>query len=284
MGKSYRAELVGAFGCPIDENPTGVMEEAAFAAKNLFYRYLTIKVEEKDLKAAMEAVRAFNMRGINLTIPHKVKVLEYLDQLSPEAELIGAVNVVVNNNGKLWGDNTDGKGFMRSLTERGIPVKGKRLTILGAGGAARAICVECALGGAAEINVVGIIREQGEELARLICERTLAKGAFIPWEGKAEIPENTDILVNATPVGLYPNVDRKPEVDYNGITRNMVVCDVIFNDPHTLFLREAESRGAETVNGLGMLVNQGALNFTLWTGEEAPRDIMAEVLKKEFGL
>ena len=114
MSKNYRAELVGAFGCPIDENPTGVMEEAAFAAKGLNYRYLTIKVNPGDLKAAMDGVRAFNMRGINLTIPHKVEVLKYLDELSPAAEIIGAVNMVINKDNRLWGDNTDGKGFMQS--------------------------------------------------------------------------------------------------------------------------------------------------------------------------
>ena len=106
MAKNYRSELVGAFGCPIDENPTGVMEEAAFAKCGLDFRYLTIKVNKGDLKAAMDGVRAFNMRGINLTIPHKVEVLKYLDELSPAAEIIGAVNMVVNNNGKLWGENT----------------------------------------------------------------------------------------------------------------------------------------------------------------------------------
>lgn len=125
MEKSYRAELVGAFGCPIDENPTGVVEEAAFAAKGLNYRYLTVKVNDGDLEAAMNGVRAFNMRGINLTIPHKVKVLQYLDELSEAAELIGAVNMVVNNDGKLWGENTDGKGYLKSLTEAGVSLKGK---------------------------------------------------------------------------------------------------------------------------------------------------------------
>lgn len=164
MEKSYRAELVGAFGCPIDENPTGVVEEAAFAAKGLNYRYLTVKVNDGDLEAAMNGVRAFNMRGINLTIPHKVKVLQYLDELSEAAELIGAVNMVVNNDGKLWGENTDGKGYLKSLTEAGVSLKGKNITILGAGGAARAISVECALAGAAHITVANIIREQGEEL------------------------------------------------------------------------------------------------------------------------
>ena len=117
MGKSYRSELVGVFGCPVEENPTGVMEEAAFAKMGLDYRYLTIRVEEGNLKTAMEAVKAFQMKGINLTIPHKVEVLKYLDELSPAAEIIGAVNMVVNRDGKLWGENTDGKGFLLSLEQ-----------------------------------------------------------------------------------------------------------------------------------------------------------------------
>ena len=112
MSKNYRSELVGAFGDPIDENPTGVMEEAAFAAKGLDFRYLTIKVNKGDLKAAMDGIRAMNFRGINLTIPHKVEVLQYLDELSEAAEIVGAVNMVVNRNGKLWGENTDGKGYL----------------------------------------------------------------------------------------------------------------------------------------------------------------------------
>ncbi|QWU16979.1 shikimate dehydrogenase [Paenibacillus sophorae] len=284
MGKNYRSELVGAFGCPIDENPTGVMEEAAFKAKGLDYRYLTIKVNEGDLEAAMKAVRVLHMRGINLTIPHKVEVLRYLDELSEAAELIGAVNMVVNNDGKLWGENTDGKGFLTSLTNEGISVAGKTITVLGAGGAARAISVECALAGAAKVNIANRGRTRGTELALLINERTSAKAEYIPWDNALEVPADTDILVNATSVGLYPNVNDKPDVNYDTIKPNTTVSDVIFNDPHTVFLQEAERRGAKTINGLGMLVNQGAVNFTLWTGVEAPIDIMTQTLKNEFGL
>ena len=133
MEKNYRAELVGVFGSPVEENPTGVMEEAAFEKMGLNYRYLTIRVEKGDLKTAMEAVRAFRMKGVNLTIPHKVEVLKYLDELSPAAEIIGAVNMVVNRDGKLWGENTDGKGFLLSLEQEGVSVKGKQVVILGAG-------------------------------------------------------------------------------------------------------------------------------------------------------
>ena len=284
MGKCYRSELVGAFGCPIDENPTGVMEEAAFATKGLDYRYLTIKVNQGDLKSAMEGMRAMNMRGINLTIPHKVEVLKYLDELSEAAEIIGAVNMVVNRDGKLWGENTDGKGYLTSLKNAGISPKGKAITILGAGGAARAISVECALAGAKKITIANIERKQGEVLVDLLKNRTGVEAYFVMWDHPVEVSADTDILSNATSVGLYPDVDQKPDIQYDSIKAGMVVSDVIFNDPNSLFLQEAEKRGAKTINGLGMLVNQGALNFTLWTGVEAPIDVMTATLKKEFGL
>lgn len=284
MSKCYRSELVGAFGCPIDENPTGVMEEAAFAEEGLDYRYLTVKVEKEDLEDAMKAVRAFNMKGINITIPHKVKVLDYLDELSEAASIIGAVNMIVNKDGKLYGENTDGKGYLKSVTDAGVSVKGKTITVLGAGGAARAISVECALAGAKKIYIANIIREQGEELVELIRTKTKADAEFIMWDEAINIPEDTEILSNATSVGLYPNTDQKPNINYDTVKSSMAVTDVIFNDPHSLFLREAEKRGAKTINGLGMLVNQGALNFTMWTGVKAPVDVMMNTLKNEFHL
>ncbi|MCI9487416.1 MAG: shikimate dehydrogenase [Lachnospiraceae bacterium] len=284
MSKNYRAELVGAFGNPIDENPTGVMEEAAFAAKNLNFRYLTVRVEKDDLEAAMNGVRAFGMKGINLTIPHKVNVLNYLDELSEAAKIIGAVNMVVNKDGKLWGENTDGKGFLISLKNEGVSVDGKEVVILGAGGAAKAIGVECALAGAKKITIVNRNKERGEDLVRLIEEKTNAKAEYAPWDSTYKVSPETDIFINATCIGLYPDVNSKPDVDYDTVTSKMVVSDVVFNDPNTLFLQEAAKRGAHTVNGLGMLVNQGALNFTLWTGVEAPIEVMTDTLKKEFSL
>ena len=284
MAKNYRSELVGVFGCPIDENPTGVIEEAAFAAKGLDYRYITMKVEKGSLDKAMAALRALNFRGINLTIPHKVAAVDYVDELSPEAEIIGAINIVVNNNGRLWGDNTDGKGFLKSLTDNGVVLTGKTLTILGAGGAARAIAVECAVHGISKIYILNHSAERGKVLSDLINAKTAAKAEFINWDGKADIPKDTDILVNATPVGLYPNVDQKPEINYDSVLPTMTVCDVIFNDPNTLFLKEASDRGCKIIKGLEMLVNQGALNYKLWTGVDAPIDVMTASLMKEFGL
>ncbi len=284
MAKCYRSELVGVFGDPVDENPTGVMEEAAFAALGLDFRYLTMHVLPRDLPAAMQAVRALHMRGVNLTIPHKVAVLPHLDELSQAAGIIGAVNTVVNRDGRLWGDNTDGKGFLTALTDEGIPVSGAHVVILGAGGAARAIAVECALAGAQKVTVINRDMGRGEALAELLRTRTGAEAVYVSWAGRAAVPSDTDILVNATSVGLYPNTQDRPDIDYDTVSPRMAVSDVVFNDPHTRFLREAERRGAKTVNGLGMLANQGALNFTLWTGAQAPVSLMADTLKREFGL
>lgn len=284
MEKSYRAELVGVFGDPIDENPTGVVEEAAFAALGLNYRYITVRVQRGELAAAMQGLRAFHMRGINLTIPHKVEVLKYLDSLSEAAQLCGAVNVVVSEGGQLWGDNTDGKGYLKSLADAGVDPAGKHVTLLGAGGAARAIGVELALAGAAKITVVNRDRARGEELVQLLNGKTRAEAVYLPWDGAAAVPEDTDILSNATSVGLYPHVEQKPDLQYDTIQPHMVVTDVIFNDPNSRFLQEAAQRGAKTINGLGMLANQAALNFRLWTGREAPVSLMEEVLRREFHL
>lgn len=280
--KNYRAELTGVFGDPVDDNPTGVVEEAAFAARNLNYRYLTVRVLPEDLGRAMDSVRIFGMKGINLTMPHKIKVLPYLDELSPAAKIIGAVNTVIQKDGKLYGENTDGKGFVTALTNSGETLEGKMVTILGAGGAARAIAVECALNGAAHINIINRSAEKGEELAALIQSETDSSAQYLTWESSMKIPADTQILINATSIGFSPNVTDKPDIDYTTITGQMCVCDVIFNPVETLFLKAAAANGAKTVTGLGMLVQQAALNFTLWTGVEAPVDVMEEALKKEF--
>lgn len=285
MDKNYRAELVGVLGDPVDGNPTGVMEEAGFAAAGLNWRYLTIRVLPDYLDAAMAGVRAFNMRGVNLTMPHKINVLKHLDALSEAARVIGAVNTVVcREDGTLFGENTDGKGFVQSLKDAGIPLSGKRVCLLGAGGAARSIGVECALAGAACVTVVNRNAERGEALAYVIRENTDADAAFIRWEGDAAVPEGTDILINATSVGLHPHGDDCPAVDFGGVRPGMVACDVIFNPVDTPFLRACAERGAHTVDGLGMLVNQGAINYELWTGQSALREVMYAALKAEFGL
>lgn len=283
LSKNYRAELVGLFGNPVDENPTGPMMEAGFAAQGLNYRYITMKVEKENLKDAIAGIRAIGMRGLNLTIPHKIAVIPFLDELSPAAKIIGAVNSIRVQEGQLIGENTDGKGFVTSLMETGVELNGRIITVLGSGGAARAVAVECAISGAETVNIVARNEESGKELADLISEKTEAQGVYFTWKGSVPIPEGTEVLVNCTNVGLYPD-ENKPDITYEDIRKNMTVCDVVFNPPETKFLKEAKARGAATVNGLGMLVNQAALNYCLWTENMAPKDMMKEALLREFNL
>ncbi len=279
----YKEELIGVFGHPVAENPTVVMYEAAFAELGLKWRYLTIEVLPDDLENAIKGIRAFNMKGINLTIPHKVNVLKYLDEIKPDAALMGAVNTVINDSGRLIGENTDGKGFMRSLThDAEFDPQGKKAVILGAGGAARSISMELALAGVKTISIVNRNPERGQTLTTLINIKTSTKAQFVKWEPGYQISPDTDILINATSVGLAPGIDEKPDISYESIAGNMVVCDVI-PSPLTPFLRESRSCGAKTLDGLGMLVYQGAIGFKLWTGNDAPVNVMHKALSKAFG-
>jgi shikimate dehydrogenase len=280
---SYKSELVGVFGYPVAENPTCVMQEAAFRALGLNWRYLTIEVRPEQLADAMLGLRAMNMAGINLTIPHKVAVIQHLDDLSPEAELMGAVNTVVREGARLIGHNTDGKGFVRSVRqEAGVDPQGKRVVFLGAGGAARAMSVEMARAGAAHLTIVNRTAERGQELVALLQEKTAADALFVPWQGEYDVPSDADILVNTTPIGLFPHVDDQPALALDSIRPDLLVCDVIPNPPHTTFLRTAEARGSRTLDGLGMLVGQGAIAFKMWTGVDAPTDVMRRALEEVF--
>lgn len=281
---NYKAELVGVFGHPVAENPTIMLQEAAFEALGLNWRYLTIEVYPEDLADAVKGLRAFNMQGINLTIPHKVEILKYLDEVAADAQLMGAVNTVRREGDRLIGENTDGKGFLRSLREdAGVDPAGKRIVVLGAGGAARAVTVELALAGAGQITVVNRTLQRGQALVDLLKTRTATTAVFAPWDGVYALPSETDVLVNATSIGLFPDVTAKPELDYDTITPDMIVCDVIPNPPHTPFLQEAEAHGARTLDGLGMLVYQGAIAFKMWTGFEAPIEVMRQALARAFG-
>ncbi len=282
MSENYKSELVGVFGHPVSENPTIVMQEAGFRAANLNWRYLNIEVLPEDLKEAVKGLRAMNFAGINCTIPHKVAVLEFLDEVSTDAKLMGAVNTIVRSGNKLIGHNTDGKGFIRALADANLEPKAKRVVVLGAGGAARAMTVELALNGASHITVVNRNEARGLGLVKLLNENTPVTAEFVLWTGAYTVPADTDILANATSIGLYPNISERPNLEYASINSNMVVCDVIPNPPNTLFLQAAKARGAKTLDGLGMLVYQGAIAFKMWTGQEADVNVMREALEQVF--
>lgn len=281
MNGKYQRQLVGVFGDPVDDNPTVVMEQAAFDAEHIPMDYLTIQVKRGELAAAMKGLRAMNFTGINITMPHKGEVLQYLDEISESAQIMGAVNTVYWKNGKLVGENTDGKGFLKSLKDGNIAVDGKNVVILGAGGAARAIAVELARAEIHKITVINRNRDHAKILVDIVNEKTSADGIFLPWEGCVRIPEDTDILVNATPIGFVD--DEKPDIQYEELPENLIVCDVIPNKLKTSFLQEAEKHNLRTFNGLEMLVNQGALAYELWTGRKAPVEVMKQAMKEEYG-
>jgi shikimate dehydrogenase len=193
---------------------------------------------------------------------------------------MGAVNTVINVNNWLIGENTDGKGFMYALThDAEFDPSGKNAVILGAGGAARAISVELALAGVKTISIVNRHSDRGKILTTLITTKTTSEAQFVKWESGYKIPSDTDILINATSIGLYPNIHEKPDISYDSISDNMVVCDVI-PTPMTNFLHESQKRGAKILDGLGMLVYQGAIGFKLWTGKDAPVNVMHKALSK----
>jgi shikimate dehydrogenase len=275
----FRQELVALLGQPVEENPTQAMVEAAFGAAGLDWRYLTIEVAPARLGDAVRGARAMGFRGFNCTIPHKVAVVEHLDRLSRAATLIGAVNTVVREGDELVGENTDGAGFLAALRRRRDPA-GARVVLLGAGGAARAIGVELALAGAAAITVVNRGPERGAELGAL-----LGAHAEVRVEELADgfrVPADADLVVNATSIGLYPDVDAEVPLDLAEVAGRALVADVVPNPPETRFLREAAAAGCETLDGLEMLVEQGRIGFRLWTGVEPDAEIMRDALRRAF--
>jgi shikimate dehydrogenase len=222
-------------------------------------------------------------KGFNCTIPHKVEVMQYLDELTPAAAKIGAVNCVAIQNGKLLGENTDGKGFLQSVRQL-RDVKGAKVVLLGAGGAARAIAVELALAGASHITIVNRSVERGLTLEKRIQEQTPAQTAFVPWSGTFVPDKSIDLVVNSTSIGLFPDVNAHVPVALDELSADAIVCDVIPNPPKTNLVREAQDRGLRVLDGLGMLVNQGVIGIELWTGGQSPDPaVMRQSLEAIFG-
>ena len=279
---NFKQELTAAFGQPIAENPTQVMVEAAYRHHNLDWRYLTIEVGPDDLEDAVKGAKAMGFQGFNCTIPHKVKVIDYLDGLGESASLMGAVNCVVRKDGKWIGENTDGKGFVSSLKELTDP-KDKSVVIFGAGGAARAIGVEVALAGASSITIVNRSVGRGEELTSLLDDKLPVQANFVPWDKTFVLPAGTDVLINATSIGLFPDVDARLDFELESLSAETVVADVIPNPPATNLVRDARGKGCKVIDGLGMLVNQGVIGIRHWTGVDPDPKVMRAALEEVFG-
>jgi len=275
-------EILFLFGSPVAGNPTQFIIEKALADLGLDWRYLTLEVPAEKLGDAVRGARAMNFRGGNITMPHKVAVIEFLDDLSQAARLMGAVNCVHNAGGKLLGENTDGKGFLESL-KTALDPAGKRCVILGAGGAARAIAVELALAQAGHLTIVNRTAERGEALAELLREKVHAAADFVPWPKEYEIPADADVVINGTSIGLFSDEVRVP-VKRESFRPGLVAADVVFSPPDTRFLQEVRDAGGTALDGLGMLVNQAVIGFKIWTGKTPNAALMREALEEYLSM
>ncbi len=278
---NFLSLLTGCFAMPAAENPTVTMIEAAYRHHGLDARYINCEVAPAELGNAVRGARAMGWAGFNCSIPHKIAVIEHLDGLAESAAVIGAVNCAVRRDGRYVGENTDGQGFISALRTIVDPV-GKAIVLFGAGGAARAIAVEAALAGAASITVVNRSRQSAEELTALINGKTKARAEYAAWDRTYRVLPGTDIVVNATSIGLFPDIEGRLNLDVESLRPGMTVADVIPNPPRTLLLRDAAARGCTVLDGLGMLVNQGVISIRHWTGIDPDPSVMRRKLEAIF--
>ena len=282
LPQNFLPELVGSMSEGAAGNPTVAMMEAGFAHHGLAWRYINMEVTPANLAAAVRGAVAMGFRGFNCSLPHKVGVIQHLDSLGESAAVMGAVNCVVIKGGKLIGENTDGKGFLKSLAKATDP-RGKSVVLFGAGGAARAIAVELGLAGIQKITIVNRSPARGSELVEVLRSKLKVDATYVPWSGEFEIPSGTDVVINATSIGLYDG-EARLDLDARTLRPGMVVADVIGNPPRTRLIRDAEARGCTVVDGLGMLVNQGIVAVRYWTGVDFDETVLRRALEKALGL
>lgn len=277
--------LLALLGSPVGHSGSPAMYNYSFEKLGLDYAYVAFDVKEDEMEQAISAMRLFKMRGCNVTMPGKNIVVKFMDELSPAAELIGAVNTIVNDDGKLTGHNTDGIGFVQNLRENGVEVKGKKITIAGGGGAATAMQVQCALDGAREITIFNkkdAFFERTLQTAEKI--RNAVDGIVVnvyDIDDVAKMTEeilSSDIFANATIVGMKPLDDQSVVKDLSAFHKDLVVCDAVYNPIETKLLREAKEAGCKCVGGKGMLLWQGVAAFKLYTGQDMP----VEEVKAKF--
>jgi shikimate dehydrogenase len=273
--------LYGVIGDPVRHSKSPVMLNEAFRVTRINGAYAAFHVVPGSLEQAIAGVRGLGFRGLNVTIPHKIEVMRYLDEISEGARAAGAVNTIVNDNGRLIGYNTDGIGYVRSLKEEVEPeLAGKTIVVLGAGGAARGILWALAQENPARILVANRTEAKAAELAASFPPELRISAAS--WSSLRDVCSSADVVVNTTSVGMFPNVDETP-IDPEWLKPGAVASDLIYNPLKTAFLKEAEKRGCRIHGGLGMFIYQGAYAFEYWTGQAAPVDEMREAVLESLG-
>lgn len=279
-------QLTGVIGYPVSKNLSAFMHNTGFKKLNLDYRYLLIEVEPANLKDAILGIKAMNFKGFNITVPYKEKIIPLIDEITIPAKEIGAVNTVwKDEEGKLIGDNTDGKGFLKALkNEKSIELKEKKVFLLGAGGAAKAIAITLAKENISELYIADLDSAKANNLVEHIKDynksiNTEALDAA-EYSNIKDVVNNMDIFVNATPVGMYNNPNNIP-IPIEVLNSNLLVYDIINNPYKTKFIQLAEKLGADTLNGLPMLAYQGLEGFSKWTGKKISVEIFKEAALKE---
>lgn len=273
---SGKTGICGIIGDPVEHSMSPLMQNAAFRRLGLDYLYVPFRVRRELLDRALEGVRALNIRGLNVTTPHKVAVMSLLDEIDPLAKRIGAVNTIVNDDGVLSGYNTDAAGFLRALLEKGIEPKGRNVVVLGAGGASRAVSLVLAERGS-KVVVLNRTLDRAKEVANRVSgvSRNEVRALELDRDNLSGALGEADILVNTTSVGMSPNTGESP-VASDLLKPSLVVFDIVYSPVRTKLLKEAEEAGALAVSGLDMLVWQGAIAFEKWTGLAAPSELMKE--------
>ncbi len=279
MPDSAIQEIVCCMGQPVAGNPTQFMLQRALAELQLDWCCLTLEVAPDDLEDALRGVRTFGFRGVNLNYPHTMAAVTLLDQLSEAAELIGAVNCIVRTDNRLVGENTDGQAFVDSLA--GVcDLQGKRVLILGAGGAARSVAVRLSQAGAVEVRVANRTSQRAQQLVDILQQRLSSQARVEPWETPLAVPDDVDILINATSIGHLDADDEFP-LDPATLRAETLVADVVMNPPpFSWLIRAAQERGCQVLTGLDMLVNQGAMDIQIWTGCQPDRAAMREAVEE----
>lgn len=282
MDINIDTKLVGLLGYPLGQSLSSLMQNKAFEIYNLNKIYIPIEVISENLETIVNGIKRMNFDGFNITKPHKIEIIKYLDEIDDNAKCIGAVNTVTIKDGILKGYNTDGIGFLKSFIENtGEKIDGKNIIILGSGGAARAISMTLALNNAKKIFICNRTYEKAVNLSTEINKHTRNCSIAIPmvYEEIEKAVKMSDVLINSTSIGMYPNIDISP-LDKSLLKKNLIVCDIVYNPRKTKLIRDAEETGCKTVIGLFMLLYQGVEAFELWTDLKAPVNTMLHVLEK----
>jgi shikimate dehydrogenase len=274
-----KTSLVGVMGWPVTHSLSPAMHNAAFAEVGLDWAYVPLPVRPDDVEQALKGLAALNFVGTNVTVPHKQAVMRYIDELSQAARITGAVNTIHLQDGKFYGYNTDAIGFLNSLKEANCDPKGLRTAVLGAGGAARAVVFALARAGADSVIVLNRTAERGaflvDDLAAVFPDSHLTFEALNP-ESLAVLDDKIDLVINSTSVGMYPHVEDSPWPADVPMPAKVIFYDLVYNPLETVFLARARAAGATAIDGLSMLVHQGAYAFEKWTGQPAPVEVMRQ--------